>query len=75
MTGPRLLAAGSDERVALARALIAFAEEIGVSSLHLLFPSDTDMREGARPASWSAKACSSIGAMPAMPISTPSWPR
>ena len=29
---------------ALARALIAFAEEIGVSSLHLLFPSDTDMR-------------------------------
>ena len=44
VTGPRLLAAGPDERAALARALIAFAEEIGVSSLHLLFPSDTDMR-------------------------------
>ena len=43
MTGPRLLAAGWTSAPRW-RARDAFAEEIGVSSLHLLFPSDTDMR-------------------------------
>lgn len=44
VTGPRLLAANDDDRATLVRGLVAFAEEIKVSSLHLLFPSDADMR-------------------------------
>lgn len=44
VTGPRLLAANDEDRATLARGLVAFAEEIKVSSLHVLFPSDADMR-------------------------------
>ena len=44
VTGPRLLASNDEDRATLARGLVAFAEEIKVSSLHVLFPSDADMR-------------------------------
>lgn len=44
VTGPRLLASNDEDRATLVRGLVAFAEEIQVSSLHVLFPSDADMR-------------------------------
>ncbi|WP_312429418.1 GNAT family N-acetyltransferase [Achromobacter sp.] len=44
VTGPRLLAANEEDRATLVRGLVAFAEEVNVSSLHLLFPADADMR-------------------------------
>ncbi len=44
VTGPRLLARTDEDRDTLVRGLVAFAEEIGVSSLHLLFPDDADLR-------------------------------
>jgi predicted N-acyltransferase len=44
VTGPRLLATSDEDRATLVRGLVAFAEEIKVSSLHLLFPIDADMR-------------------------------
>ena len=44
VTGPRLLANNDEDRATLVRGLVAFAEDIKVSSLHLLFPSDADMR-------------------------------
>lgn len=44
VTGPRLLASNDEDRATLVRGLVAFAEEVKVSSLHLLFPSDADMR-------------------------------
>ena len=44
VTGPRLLASNDEDRATLVRGLVAFAEEIKVSSLHVLFPSDADMR-------------------------------
>lgn len=44
VTGPRLLAANDEDRDTLVRGLVAFAEEVQVSSLHLLFPADTDLR-------------------------------
>ncbi len=40
--GPRLLAATHDDRVRLARKAIEITEENGISSLHILFPSDED---------------------------------
>ena len=44
VTGPRLLAANDEDRATLVRGLVAFAEEVNVSSLHLLFPIDADVR-------------------------------
>lgn len=44
VTGPRLLAATDEDRDTLVRGLVAFAEEVQVSSLHLLFPAEADMR-------------------------------
>lgn len=44
VTGPRLLAANDEDRDTLVRGLVAFAEEVRVSSLHLLFPAATDLR-------------------------------
>lgn len=44
VTGPRLLAATDEDRDTLVRGLVAFAEEVRVSSLHLLFPAATDLR-------------------------------
>ena len=42
--GPRLLAAAHEDRVLLARAAIEVARQSGVSSLHVLFPRDEDLR-------------------------------
>lgn len=44
VTGPRLLAGNDEDRATLVRGLVAFAEEMKVSSLHLLFPAEADMR-------------------------------
>ncbi|RBL82315.1 GNAT family N-acetyltransferase [Streptomyces cavourensis] len=44
VTGPRLLAANDEDRDTLVRGLVAFAEDVQVSSLHLLFPDATDLR-------------------------------
>ncbi|MFY1852751.1 GNAT family N-acetyltransferase [Achromobacter xylosoxidans] len=44
VSGPRLLAASDEDRDTLVRGLVAFAEEIQVSSLHLLFPAVDDLR-------------------------------
>ncbi|CAB3858321.1 GNAT family N-acetyltransferase [Achromobacter pulmonis] len=44
VSGPRLLAARDEDRDTLVRGLVAFAEEIQVSSLHLLFPAAADLR-------------------------------
>jgi predicted N-acyltransferase len=44
VTGPRLLAANDEDRDTLVRGLVAFAEDVQVSSLHLLFPAATDLR-------------------------------
>ncbi|MFM9866702.1 GNAT family N-acetyltransferase [Achromobacter xylosoxidans] len=44
VSGPRLLAASDEDRDTLVRGLVAFAEEIQVSSLHLLFPAADDLR-------------------------------
>ncbi|GAA4336453.1 GNAT family N-acetyltransferase [Pigmentiphaga soli] len=41
--GPRLLAAGHDDRVLLAQAAIELARRAGVSSLHVLFPQPADV--------------------------------
>jgi predicted N-acyltransferase len=41
-TGPRLLAESSEVRTRLARALLDLAKDSGVSSLHVLFPSEED---------------------------------
>jgi predicted N-acyltransferase len=43
VTGPRLMAANREDRMLLARAAIALCEQTEVSSLHVLFPSDTDL--------------------------------
>ncbi|WP_019938622.1 GNAT family N-acetyltransferase [Bordetella sp. FB-8] len=43
VTGARLLACNHDDRLALARGLIDMARQLGLSSLHLLFPRDQDM--------------------------------
>ncbi len=43
-TGPRLLAADEATRVELASALLAFARQSGLSSLHVLFPAEADAR-------------------------------
>lgn len=50
--GPRLLARNATERLLLAKALIAWCEEQKLSSLHLLFSSDADV-----------KACEEAGMM------------
>jgi predicted N-acyltransferase len=50
--GPRLLARNAAERLLLAKALIAWCEEEKLSSLHLLFSSDQDI-----------KACEEAGMM------------
>ncbi len=50
--GPRLLARTADERLALVRAVIAWCEEQKLSSLHLLFTADADV-----------KACEDAGLM------------
>ncbi|KOF54357.1 hypothetical protein AD428_07470 [Achromobacter sp. DMS1] len=42
VTGPRLLAASDADRLRMAHAMAAFAEETGVSSLHVLFPAEAD---------------------------------
>lgn len=44
VTGPRLLAANDEDRDTLVRGLVAFAQDVQVSSLHLLFPAATDLR-------------------------------
>jgi uncharacterized protein len=49
--GTRLLAVDDAARAALARALVDLAERAGVSSLHLLFPDDTD-RAALESAGW-----------------------
>jgi predicted N-acyltransferase len=43
VTGPRLLANSHDERRVLAEGAIALARQLGVSSLHILFPNETDL--------------------------------
>ena len=48
VTGPRLLARNKDARRELAQALIAEAEKIGVSSLHVTFATEPECRELAR---------------------------
>ena len=45
VSGPRLLAASDEDRDTLVRGLVAFAEEIQVSSLHLLFPAEMCIRD------------------------------
>lgn len=45
VTGPRLLAATPDRRATLARAAVRLAENLEVSSLHCLFPPETQARE------------------------------
>ncbi|RTZ44484.1 N-acetyltransferase [Candidimonas sp. SYP-B2681] len=42
--GPRLLAATHEDRVLLARKAIEITQENGVSSLHILFPSEADQK-------------------------------
>ena len=44
VSGPRLLAQTPEDRVTLARGLIELAQGMKVSSLHLLFPSETDLQ-------------------------------
>jgi predicted N-acyltransferase len=43
VTGPRLIAANRDDRMLLARAAIALCQQTEVSSLHVLFPTDSDL--------------------------------
>ncbi|HEX7747709.1 MAG TPA: GNAT family N-acetyltransferase, partial [Bordetella sp.] len=43
VTGARLLAGSHDDRLALARGLIELAQQLKLSSLHLLFPRDEDL--------------------------------
>lgn len=43
VTGPRLLATNEADKEILARAAIQFAQEVGVSSLHILFPRAEDL--------------------------------
>lgn len=43
VSGPRLLATQHADRVLLARGLITFAQDVKVSSLHVLFPNDQDL--------------------------------
>jgi predicted N-acyltransferase len=43
VTGPRLLAATHDDRVLLARGAIALMQQLDVSSLHVLFPAESDL--------------------------------
>ena len=43
VTGARLLAANHADRLALARGLIELAQQLKLSSLHLLFPRDEDL--------------------------------
>jgi hypothetical protein len=45
VTGPRLLAATAEARIELARAALALARELDVSSLHILFPGEAEARE------------------------------
>jgi len=45
VTGPRLLATDPDHRLLLARAAIQLAQELGVSTLHCLFPTETEAAE------------------------------
>mgnify|MGYP001126645919 CR=1 FL=1 len=47
VTGPRLLAADAETRGALLDAALGLAADTGVSSLHLLFPDETQAREMA----------------------------
>ncbi len=47
VTGPRLLAASPENRARLLDAALDLAREAGVSSLHLLFPDETQAREMA----------------------------
>jgi uncharacterized protein len=44
VTGPRLLAAGDADRLALIEAALDFASRSGVSSLHCLFPTQAEAR-------------------------------
>lgn len=44
VSGPRLLARQADHRLALAQGLIALARGLKVSSLHVLFPAQDDLR-------------------------------
>ncbi|HWA14244.1 MAG TPA: GNAT family N-acetyltransferase [Burkholderiales bacterium] len=44
VTGPRLLARAPADREVLARAALSFARDAGVSSLHCLFPTETEAR-------------------------------
>jgi predicted N-acyltransferase len=44
VTGPRLLANDDEAKALLARALVALARQTEVSSVHVLFPDDTDRR-------------------------------
>ncbi|MEO8037988.1 MAG: GNAT family N-acetyltransferase [Betaproteobacteria bacterium] len=45
VTGPRLLAATPAHRTVLVRAAVQFAEELGVSTLHCLFPDEAGAAE------------------------------
>ena len=48
VSGPRLLARSEAAREALAAGLLALARELGVSSAHVLFPTDQDQQALAR---------------------------
>jgi predicted N-acyltransferase len=43
VTGPRLLASSDADKTVLVHAAVQFAQESGVSSLHVLFPSESDV--------------------------------
>jgi len=43
VAGPRLLANTNEDRVILAEGAIALARQMGISSLHILFPNETDL--------------------------------
>lgn len=43
VTGPRLLAQNSEHKVLLAQGAVALADQLEVSSLHILFPDSSDM--------------------------------
>lgn len=44
VTGPRLLAADADDRYLLAQGALELANKLGVSSLHIIFPHESDQR-------------------------------
>ena len=71
-TGPRVLAADDETRLALMQGAMAFAQQSGVSSLHVLFPPEREawfwqkaglmLRQGVQ-FHWENQACANFDAM------------